>query len=181
MSGTETDLTVLKIRNPDRERVLVDGSEADDDGEPTPISRELVASAARADDLLVAEGVADADRDRVQSFLDETDFDAEAVYVAPVGVESCDRLDIHSVSWRPGRVEYEYCRELRPPEEACEADARVTLALVFRLPVALDGRLSGYRAKVVGFGAKAVGSGAKATAGGDRRERERGRSVSEAS
>ena len=143
VSGTETDPTVLKIRNPDGERVLVDGSEADDEGEPTPISHELVASAARADDLLIAEGVADADRDRVQSFLDETDFDAETVYVAPAGVESCDRLDVHSVSWRPGRVEYEYCRELRPPDEACEAGARVALALVFRLPVALDGRLSG--------------------------------------
>jgi len=47
------------------------------------------------------------------------------------------------VSWDPGRIEYEYCRELRPPDEGCEADARVALALVFRLPVALDGRLTG--------------------------------------
>ncbi|ELZ35503.1 hypothetical protein [Halorubrum tebenquichense] len=143
VSGTETDPTVLKIRNPDGERVLLDGGETDDEGEPIPIGRRLVTSADRADDLVVAEGVADADRSRLRSFLDETDFDAETVYVARAGVESCERLEIHSVSWDPGRVEYEFCSELRPPDEACEAGTRVALALVFRLPVALDGRLTG--------------------------------------
>lgn len=142
-SGTETDPAVLKIRNPDGERVLLDGSRTGDEGEPIAVRSELVTSADRAADVLAADGVADADRSRLRSFLDGTDFDAETVYVAPAGVESCERLKIHSVSWEPGRVEYEYCRELRPPDEACEADARVALALVFRLPVALDGRLSG--------------------------------------
>ncbi|QAU11812.1 hypothetical protein EKH57_03050 [Halorubrum sp. BOL3-1] len=143
VSGTETDPTVLKLRNPDGERVLVDGSETDDEGEPISVGRELVTSAERADDLTVAGGVSDADRSRVRSFLDEADYDAETVYVARAGVESCQRLDIHSVSWEPGHVEYEYCRELRPPDEACEAGTRVALALIFRLPVALDGRLTG--------------------------------------
>lgn len=143
VSGTETDPTVLKARNPDGETVLVDGSETNDEGEPVSVGRELVASAARAADLLVAEGVADADRERVRSFLDETDYDAETVYVARASVESCQRLEIQSVSWDPGHVEYEYCRELRPPDEACESDTRVALGLLFRLPVALDGRLTG--------------------------------------
>jgi hypothetical protein len=143
VSGTDRNPTVLKPRNPDGETVLVDGSEATEEGGPVPIGRELVTSADRAAELLVAEGVADADRERVRSFLDETDYDAETVYVARAGVESCRRLVIQSVSWRPGRVEYEYCRELRPPDEACEAGARVALALLFRLPVALDGRLTG--------------------------------------
>ncbi|ELZ61552.1 MULTISPECIES: hypothetical protein [Halorubrum] len=142
-SGTETDPAVLKIRNPDGERVLVDGSETNDEGGPVAVRSELVTSADRAAELTVAEGVADADRSRLRSFLDETDFDAETVYVAPAGVESCERLDIHSVSWDPGHVEYDYCRELRPPDEACEADTRVVLALIFRLPVTLDGRLTG--------------------------------------
>ncbi|VTT88418.1 hypothetical protein DM2_1752 [Halorubrum sp. DM2] len=142
VSGIDPDPTVLKIRNPDGDAVLVDGSETDEEGEPISIGRELVTSADRAADLLVAEGVADADRSRLRSFLDGTDFDAETVYVARAGVESCQRLEIHSVSWDPGRVEYEYCRELRPPDEACEAGTRVALALIFRLPVALDGRLT---------------------------------------
>lgn len=143
VSGIESDPTVLKPRNPDGETVLLDGSEANDEDEPVRIGRELVTSADRADELLVAEDVSDADRERVRSFLDETDYDVETVYVSPASVESCERLVIHSVSWQPGRVEYEYCRELRPPDEACEADTRVVLALLFRLPVALDGRLTG--------------------------------------
>ena len=142
-SGTDADPTVLKPRNPSGDRVLVDGSETDGEGDPISVGRELVTSADRAAELLVAGGVADADRERVRSFLDETDYDAETVYVAPAGIDSCERLRIDSVSWDPGRVEYEYCRELRPPDESCEAGTRVVLALLFRLPVALDGRLTG--------------------------------------
>ncbi|TKX55816.1 hypothetical protein EXE42_02120 [Halorubrum sp. SP3] len=143
VSGTDSDPTVVKPRNPDGESVLLDGSETNGAGEPVPIGRELVTSASRANELLVAEGVGDADRERTRTFLDETDYDAETVYVSQGGVRSCQRLVIHSVSWRPGHVEYEYCRELRPPDEACEADAGAALALLFRLPVALDGRLTG--------------------------------------
>lgn len=142
-SGTDPDPTVVKARNPDGESVLLDGSEASGEGEPVPIGRELVTTAERAGELLVAGGVADADRERVRSFLGETDYDAETVYVARAGVESCQRLQVRSVSWDPGRVEYEYCRELRPPDEACEAGERVALGLLFRLPAALDGRLTG--------------------------------------
>lgn len=134
---------MLKPRNSDGDAVLLDGSETDGAGEPLSIGRELVTSADRAGELLVAEGVADADRTRIRSFLDETDFDAETVYVAPAGIRSCYRLRIRSVSWGSGRVEYEYCRELRPPDEACEADARVSLCLLFRLPVPLDSQLLG--------------------------------------
>ena len=142
VSGIESDPTVLKPRNPSGESVLLDGSEVNDEDEPVPIGRELVTSADRAAELLVAEGVSDADRERVRSFLDETDYDAETVYVARASVESCERLVIRSVSWEPGRVEYEYCGELRPPDESCEADARVALGLLFRLPAVLDGRLT---------------------------------------
>ncbi|WP_435075760.1 hypothetical protein [Halorubrum sp. HHNYT27] len=142
-SGTDTDPTVLKVRNPNGDAVVFDGAETNGEGDSIPIGRELVTSAEQAANLLVADGVADADRRRIRSFLDETDFDAETVYVARAGIESCLRLRIRSVSWQPGRIEYEYCRELRPPDEACEAETRVPLALVFRLPVVIDGRLNG--------------------------------------
>ena len=140
-SGTDTDPTVLKPRNPSGDAVLVDGSEANDENEPVSVGRELVTSADRAADLSVAEGVADADRERVRAFLGGTDYDAETVYVSPAGIRSCQRLEIDSVSWRPGRVEY--CRELRPPDEACEADTMVTLGLLFRLPAVFDDRIRG--------------------------------------
>ena len=158
--GTDTDPTVLKVRNDWQRPVLVetgsgddgadDGVVPDDDAAggddtdgPSRIGRELVTTAERAARIRAAPGVADEDRRRVREFLDETDYDAETVYVSPAGVLSCQRLKIDSVSWRPGRVEYEYCRELRPPDEACEADTRVTLALIFRLPALLDDQIRG--------------------------------------
>lgn len=142
LSGTDTDPTVLQVRNPDDEAVLLDGGETNGDGEPIPVMRELVTSAERASELLVAEGVGDADRSRIRSFLAETDYDAETVYVARAGVRSCYRLQIESVSWEPQHVEYRYCRELRPPDAVCEAETRVALALLFRLPAALDPELT---------------------------------------
>jgi len=142
-SGTDPDPTLLKARNPNGERVLLDAAESNGDGDPTPVSRELITSEDRSAELSVAEGVSDADRSRIRSFLEATDYDAETVYASRAGVRSCYRLRIQSVSWEPQRVEYRYCRELRPPDAACEADERVALALLFRLPVALDGRLSG--------------------------------------
>ena len=142
-SGTDTDPTVLKVRNPEGDAVLLDGSETDGAGDPVSIGRELVTTSDRAADLLVADGVADADRSRVRSFFDGTDFDAETVYVASGSIESCERLRVRSVSWQPQRIEYSYCRELRPSDEACEAGTRVAHALVFRLPVVIEGRLTG--------------------------------------
>jgi hypothetical protein len=145
VSGTDTDPTVLKARNPDGEAVLLDGADVGDEGadDPAPIGRELVTTEDRAAELSVAEGVSDADRSRIRSFLEETDYDAETVYASRAGVRSCYRLRIESVSWEPRRVEYEYCRELRPPDAACEAGERVALALLFRLPAALDPELTG--------------------------------------
>ena len=158
--GTDTDPTVLKVRNDWQQPVLVetgggddgadDGVAPDDDAAggddadgPSRIGRELVTTTERAARIRAAPGVDDADRERVRSFLNETDYEAETVYVASAGVLSCQRLEIKSVSWRPGHIEYEYCRELRPSDEACEADTRVTLALIFRLPAVLDDRIRG--------------------------------------
>ncbi|OYR52195.1 hypothetical protein [Halorubrum sp. Ea8] len=155
-SGSDGDPTVLKARNPGGEAVVVDlavegddaeddaGTEGgDDDVDPVPLSRELVTSDERAAELTVAAGVADEGRARVRSFLDETDYETETVFVAPASIDSCYRYRIRSVSWRPGHVEYEYCRELRPPDAACEADTRDAVGLLFRLPAALRSPLSG--------------------------------------
>jgi hypothetical protein len=39
---------VLKVRNPNGDAVVFDGAETDGEGDPVPIGRELVTSAARA-------------------------------------------------------------------------------------------------------------------------------------
>ena len=156
VSGTDRDPTLLKVRNDwERPAVVETGTDGDgvggaaggggmsDAGSLDRVRTKLVTTAEQAARLRAAPEVADADRERIQAFLDETDYDAETVYVSAAGVMSCRRLVVSSVSWRSGRVEYEYCRERRPPDEPCEADTRVSLALLFRLPVALDGRLIG--------------------------------------
>ncbi|WP_233138682.1 hypothetical protein [Halorubrum salipaludis] len=157
-AGSDDDPTVLTVRNPGGEAAVLDraaggdGSDGDDgagggsdeaDTDPAPVSREIVTTDDRAAELTVAAGVDEADRSRVRSFLDDTDYETETVFVARAGIKSCYRLRIRSVSWRPGRVEYEYCRELRPPDAACEAGARDAVGLLFRLPAALDSRLTG--------------------------------------
>jgi hypothetical protein len=156
-TGRDGDPTVLKVRNPGGEAAVLDLAVGDDgsdgpdgeDGEsgpatdPAPISRELVTTDDRAAELTVAEGVAEEDRSRVRSFLDDTDYETETVFASRAGIRSCYRFRIHSVSWQPGHVEYEYCRELRPPDAACEADTRDAVGLLFRLPTALDSRLTG--------------------------------------
>ncbi len=135
---------MLKVRNPGGRTVVVDlaagsdgGDGADDEGDgsdgesdessgdtdPAPIGRKLVTTAERAAELTVAAGVADEDRSRVRSFLDDTDYETETVFVARAGIRSCYRFRIRSVSWQPGHVEYEYCRELQPPDAPCEAGA----------------------------------------------------------
>jgi|AntRauTorcE11897_2_1112592.scaffolds.fasta_scaffold00004_124 hypothetical protein len=142
-SGIDSDPTVLKVRNPDGDSVILERDETADESEPMSIGRGLVTSADQAANLSVADGVADADRSRVRSFLEETDFDAETVYVASGRIESCERIRVRSVSWQPQRIEYSYCRELRPSDEACESETRVAHALIFRLPVVLERRLTG--------------------------------------
>ncbi|MGQ3329484.1 hypothetical protein [Halorubrum sp. FL23] len=149
-SGRDGDPTLLKVRNPGGEAVVVDlAVGSDEDGgegattDPAPVGREIVTSDERAAELTVAAGVAEEGRARVRSFLDETDYETESVFVARAGIESCYRYRIRSVSWRPGHVEYEYCRELRPPDAECEADRRDAVGLLFRLPAAFDSPLRG--------------------------------------
>ena len=158
-TGSDGDPTVLKVRNPGGRAVVVDRGVGDDDGDadgdendgiagdadpdPAPLGRELVTSDERAAELTVAPGVSEEDRSRVRAFLDDTDYESETVFVAPASIESCYRFRIRSVSWQPGHVEYEYCRELRPPDATCEAGTRDAVGILFRLPVALRSRLSG--------------------------------------
>ncbi|WP_207890150.1 hypothetical protein [Natrarchaeobius chitinivorans] len=116
-------------------------SDGDADGvgqSGTGIRRGLVTSRSQAADLVFADGVPQADVESTREFFDETAFDEETIYVTHVGVESCSQYRIHSVTWEPNRVEYEYCRELRPPEDDCTADAREQVALCIRIPEPLE-------------------------------------------
>lgn len=139
--GTVRDPAVVKPRNLDGGPVIVDpGAEG-----RRSVGRELVGDRSRAAELAFAPGVPREHVRSARAFLDATDFSAESIYVSHAHIEACYRFRIHSVTWdRPRRrVEFEYCRELRPPDVHCRADARETVGIVFRIPTPLDLGLRG--------------------------------------
>ncbi|GAB3419879.1 hypothetical protein GCM10027435_21830 [Haloparvum alkalitolerans] len=147
-SGSVSDPEVVTARNPTPdEPVLLDptGGDAAGDaaGTPSPLRRELVTDPDRAAALVVADGVPEADAAAVRSFVDATEFSTETLFAAPSRIRSCYRLRIRSVSWEPGHAEYSYCRELRPPEAACEDGERDRLLVLIRIPAALEDELNG--------------------------------------
>ncbi|SDY46121.1 hypothetical protein [Halopenitus persicus] len=102
---------------------------------PGAISRELIVDADRVPELAFADGVPADAAASARSFLEATDFETQSVFFRTFGIESCERFRIHSVSWERDHVEFEYCRELRPPDRACTADAWDAVGLFIRLPV----------------------------------------------
>jgi hypothetical protein len=141
-SGSTTDPETLQVRaGGDRPPVwLVDPDEADG-GRPTPraddryVEITVVDGPSRADRVAVA---TDAARERVDGFLEATDFDRETVVLQTVRLGECFRLELCAVSWTPNEVSTDYARHSRPYDEACGVDTRVFEARLLRLPAALD-------------------------------------------
>ncbi|THE64983.1 hypothetical protein D8Y22_10240 [Salinadaptatus halalkaliphilus] len=131
--GTEHDPAVHQPRNPEGEPVLLSARD-DADGSRGRLRRSLVTSQSEADGLGFGAGVPDDHVESTREFFAETDFDAETIYVAHVGVESCMQYRIQAVSWDGNSVGYDYCRELRPPDDDCVADRREQIGLCIRLP-----------------------------------------------
>jgi hypothetical protein len=95
----------------------------------------LLASDADADTLTFADVEGD---DQARTFLRETDFDSETVYVERHLVGECYRHQLCWVRWTEEKIETDYARVLRDADVACEADTRVAVTNLLRLPVALD-------------------------------------------
>jgi len=141
-SGTVTDPPVRKPRNPGGGPVLREAA-AGDDGEAVGIGREVITEGSRVEELTFGAGVPEAAAESARDFLAGTDFDGESVFYSPSRTDSCERYRIRGASWEPTRVDYRYCRELRPPDGPCEADARDTVGILIRLPVTFSRRISG--------------------------------------
>lgn len=149
-SGSITEPAVSKPRNPAENVVLLtrNGTETERSGSHTSSTEHRVIQTLFVDDedvseVTFADGVSQRDVDEAKSFLQETDFDDQSVFFRTVRTESCQRYRIQSVSWEPGHVEYEFCRELRPPTHTCAADRWEAVGLFIRIPAALNTDLSG--------------------------------------
>ncbi|WP_280536937.1 hypothetical protein [Halopenitus sp. POP-27] len=162
-SGTEADPPVRTPRNPGGQSVLREASATetastgsrDEDGTrtetgsssqpaaggppagavPGAIRQELIVDADRVAEIAFADGVPAEAAASARSFLAATDFETQSVFFRTLGIESCERYRIHSVSWEQDHVEFEYCRELRPPDRSCTADTWDAVGLFIRLPV----------------------------------------------
>lgn len=78
-------------------------------------------------------------REAVQSFLADTDFETETVYVQSMRVSACHTVTLCSVSWAGDGVDTDYGRRLKPYTAACEADTRVYESRLIRIPAKIDG------------------------------------------
>lgn len=133
-SGTERNPDVHKPRNLDGETVIESIGGEDRHAR----SRDLVTDSELAESIEFAPGVPDGQVESTRAFLAATDFSTETIYHTQAGIESCYRYRIHSITWEPERIEYEYCRELRPATADCETEVRETVGLFFRIPAVLE-------------------------------------------
>jgi hypothetical protein len=124
--------------------------------------RAVIDSTTRADQLTVDDGV---NRSRLDSFLAETEFDAETLYLETIGVEECFRLDLCHISWQADEISTDYTRRLRPYTEECVADKRVWETRLIRIPDALNADNVNSYGSSVGTGACRQGQGGGAVGG----------------
>lgn len=151
-SGSVSDPDLLLLRSDDDRLPIWSGDRSEETPRRTdPIHDSVVVDTpTSADRLSVADSV---DRDRLDSFLDGTDFESETLYLQNIRVEECFRLALCQIQWQPDEIRTDYVRRLRPYTEACAVETQVTEARLIRIPAALDADDIG------GFGTS-VGTGA---------------------
>ncbi|WP_135823660.1 hypothetical protein [Halorussus ruber] len=95
----------------------------------------LVADEESADELVFAdvEGV-----ERARQFLVDTDFGTETVYVEQTELGECYARELCWVRWTESAIETSYRDGYRDADVACDTGEDDVVALLVRLPVALD-------------------------------------------
>lgn len=177
-AGSVSDPDAVATRvNADRQPVWLD----DGDGRPTesqhsrPMESEIIDTAAKADRLSVAE---DADRSLIRTFLDETNFDTETVYVQTVPIEECFRLTLCQIRWTADTITTDYGRVSRPYDEPCTAGNTVYAVWVIRIPDTVNADdISSYSSSIGGNSCErqrvgvegSGGNGSEAALSSDRR------------
>lgn len=112
------------------------GTDVDGDGRPVGAhGRKLLATASAADRVEVA---ADVDPEPVRSFLRETVFEEETVYLVFRPVRACYRLELCHVTWTESDVETQFGGDYRDADVACTQDVREGVSVLIRIPDALE-------------------------------------------
>lgn len=95
----------------------------------------VIDTVTKANRLSVADG---GDRDRLESFLDGTDFESETLYLQNIRVKECFVLDLCRIQWQSDEIRTDYVRRLRPYTESCAVETRVFEGRLIRIPDSLD-------------------------------------------
>ncbi|WP_152041109.1 hypothetical protein [Salinigranum salinum] len=112
-----------------------------DSDRPTPdthsrhLSSIIIDSQSRAERVEIVDVPAAED---ARSFITNTSFDRETVYIQTHRVRECFRLDLCHVSWHSTTVETDYARILLPYDERCAADEWAAESWLVRIPAALS-------------------------------------------
>lgn len=111
----------------------VDRTRRTRDGEPVRHGTEYLATRAELDELEFASAKA---ADTLRSFVSETDFDAESVFLWTAGVSECRDVHLRRVGLDPdGNPQVDFCRSTRSADVACSTETVHTVGYAIRLPV----------------------------------------------
>jgi hypothetical protein len=129
-----TDYDAETVRDPDGRPLF--WRDEDGESEREREGMELLTDSLPESHLTFAEGVPAADG--LRSFAVDTDFERQSVLLYATRVSGCQHLRLEGVSRQPEQVDVSLCRELRPADVACEADADHTAGVGVRLPFPAD-------------------------------------------
>ncbi|EMA08824.1 hypothetical protein C437_07702 [Haloarcula vallismortis ATCC 29715] len=166
-AGTVSDPEAVVSRvDTDRRPVWL----ADSDGRPTEsrhsrrLMSEVIDTASKADQIALTE---DVDRSTIDSFLGETDFETESVYLQSAIVEECFRLTLCQISWATDTISTDYGRVSRPYDEPCTAGNEVYSVWFIRIPDTLNADdVSSYSSSIGGSGCDGQRASAEGEGGG---------------
>ncbi len=100
------------------------------------VGREYLATGS---DVETVEFVDTADGERLRTFVSETDFDNESVYLYSTAVSECHEIHLQQATVADdGGPHLQFCQSVRPADLACTEDVKHTVVYAVRFPT--DGR-----------------------------------------
>ena len=136
-----------RTRDEGGEPILTGGAETpstetDERARRRPRARRVLVS---GDDLDALEFAETAAAERLQSFLDGTDFESASAYLLSMPVEACRDVRLRSIGVEPSELadgdlhpRADFCRTYRPADVECDPEAVHTVGFAIRLPVAAE-------------------------------------------
>lgn len=122
-----SDVEVRFARETDGDRLFEIAGESED----APHGFEYLTDGNDRDDLTFRSTPPAAE---LRAFVDETDLDAESVYLLQRPIGECYRANLVGVYRESDGIDVDFCQELRPADVDCSAGTEDTVGVAIRLP-----------------------------------------------